>query len=164
MHRILLTALLLSVALHAEDWPQFRGANGTGISSSKNLPNDFSAEKNIAWKAKIGDGIGSPIIKNGRVLTTAMLGDQKLGVFSFDATTGKQLWRSDFDTGTLPRITPPNSHASSTPATDGERVYVYFSTIGLLAFDFATGKEVWRHTMPRPAYLMDWGAASSPIV
>ena len=53
----------LSITLHAEDWPQFRGPNGTGVSSSKNLPPEFSAEKNIAWKAKIGDGIGSPIVK-----------------------------------------------------------------------------------------------------
>ncbi|MCB1278052.1 PQQ-binding-like beta-propeller repeat protein [Prosthecobacter sp.] len=164
MKAAILPVLLVSITLQAEDWAQFRGANGSGVSSSKGLPQEFSADKNISWKAKIGDGIGSPIIKNGRVFTTAMLGDQKLGVFSFDAASGKQLWQSDFDTGTLPRITPPNSHASSTPATDGERVYVYFSTIGLLAFDFETGKEVWRHTLPRPAYLMDWGAASSPIV
>lgn len=164
MHRFILASLFVVITLHAEDWAQFRGVNGSGVSSSKGLPQEFSADKNIAWKVKIGDGIGSPIIKNGRVFTTAMLGDQKLGVFSFDAASGKQLWQSDFDTGTLPRITPPNSHASSTPATDGERVFVYFSTIGLLAFDFETGKEVWRHTLPRSAYLMDWGAASSPIV
>jgi outer membrane protein assembly factor BamB len=164
MHRSIFATLLLAISLHAEDWAQFRGSNGSGVSSSKNLPQEFSAEKNTAWKAKLGDGIGSPVIKNGRVFTTAMLGDQKLGVFCLDAATGKQLWHNESDTGTLPRITPPNSHASSTPATDGERVYVYFSTIGLLAFDFETGREVWRHTMTRPAYLMDWGAASSPIV
>jgi outer membrane protein assembly factor BamB len=85
-------------------------------------------------------------------------------VHAFDAATGAPKWRTEFETGTLPRITPPNSHASSTPATDGERVYVHFSTIGLLAFDAATGKEAWRYSMPRPAYLMDWGAATSPIV
>ncbi|MFO1483682.1 MAG: PQQ-binding-like beta-propeller repeat protein [Verrucomicrobiaceae bacterium] len=164
MHRSILASLFVVITLHAEDWAQFRGSNGSGVSSSKNLPQEFSTDKNVAWKVKLGDGIGSPVIKNGRVFTTAMLGDQKLGIFSFDAASGKELWQSDFDTGTLPRITPPNSHASSTPATDGERVYVYFSTIGLIAFDFATGKEVWRHTLPRPAYLMDWGAAASPIV
>lgn len=159
-----LSLFFVAITLQAEDWAQFRGSNGSGVSSTKKLPQEFSTDKNIAWKVKIGDGIGSPIIKNGRVFTTAMLGYQKLGVYSFDAATGKQVWQSDADTGTLPRITPPNSHASSTPATDGEHVYVYFSTIGLLAFDFTTGKEVWRHTLPRPAYLMDWGAASSPIV
>lgn len=164
MLRPILAALSLSITLQAEDWPQFRGSNGSGVSSSKGLPQEFSAEKNVAWKAKIGEGIGSPIVKSGRVYSTAMVGDQKVGVFCFNAAAGKELWRSDFDAGTLPRITPPNSHASSTPATDGERVYVYFSTIGLMAFDCSTGKEVWRHTMARPAYLMDWGAASSPIV
>lgn len=165
MHRHLLALLLLpALVTHAEDWPQFRGGNASGVSSSKALPLDFSAENKVAWKVKVGDGIGSPVIKNGRVFTTAMVGEQKLGVFGLDATSGKQLWHTEFATGALPRITPPNSHASSTPAADGERVYVYFSTIGLLALDANTGAEVWRYAMPKPAYLMDWGAASSPIV
>jgi outer membrane protein assembly factor BamB len=108
----------------------------------------------------LGDGVGSAIVKNGVVYATGMAGDAKVAVHAFDAATGAPKWKSEFDTGTLPRITPPNSHAASTPATDGERVYLHFSTIGLLAFDSATGKEVWRYSMPRPAYLMDWGAAS----
>jgi len=165
MHRYLLALFLLpALVTHAEDWPQFRGGNGSGVSSSKALPLDFSAESKVAWKVKLGDGIGSPIVKNGRVFTTAMVSEQKLGVFGLDVTSGKQLWRTEIETGALPRITPPNSHASSTPAADGGRVYVHFSTIGLLAFDANTGAEVWRYAMPKPAYLMDWGAASSPIV
>lgn len=159
-----LPLLIFSAALHGEDWPQFRGGNGSGISASKGLPASFSAESNVAWKAKLGDGAGSPIVKNGRVFTTAMTGEQQASVFAFDAASGSPVWRTDFATGRLPRITPPNSHASSTPATDGERVFAHFSTVGILAFDFASGKEVWRHEMPRPAYLMDWGAAASPIV
>ena len=162
--KITTALLLLATGLHAEDWSQFRGANASGVSGSKGLPQAFSADQNIAWKAHLGDGIGSAIIKDGRVFVTAMAGDSKAAVIGLDAASGKQIWLSEFETGTLPRITPPNSHASSTPATDGERVYVYFSTIGLLAFDSATGSEAWRYSMPRPAYLMDWGAASSPIV
>ncbi len=157
-------SLALVAPVHAEDWPQFRGSNGSGVSSSQNLPREFSAESNLAWKARLGEGIGSAVVKNSRVFATAMAGENKAAVVGLDAADGRQVWRTEFDTGTLPRITPPNSHASSTPATDGERVYVHFSTVGLLAFDFATGAEVWRHSMPRPAYLMDWGAASSPIV
>ena len=45
-----------------------------------------------------------------------MTGPQKFAVFCHDAATGKQLWKRELDTGRLPRITPPNSHASSTPA------------------------------------------------
>lgn len=164
MHRFIFATLLLSTSLHAEDWAQFRGSNGSGVSLSKNLPQEFSAEKNIAWKARLGDGVGSAIVKNGVVYATGMAGDAKVALHALDAATGNSKWRAEFDTGTLPRITPPNSHAASTPAADGERVYVHFSTIGILAFDAASGKEVWRHSMPRPAYLMDWGAAASPIV
>lgn len=165
MHRFAPAAFLLAAAtLSAEDWPQFRGANGSGVSSSTGLPREFSAEHNLAWGVQVGDGIGAPVVSRGRVFTTAMTGEHTLGVFAFDASRGTQVWRSEIDTGTLPRITPPNSHAASTPATDGERVFVHVSTIGLVAFDAADGRELWRYAMPRPAYLMDWGAAASPVV
>jgi outer membrane protein assembly factor BamB len=158
-----LALLLFAAAAPGEDWPQFRGPNASGVSASSDLPVKFSADKAL-WQATLGDGVGSPIVVKGKVYTTAMVGPRKFGVFCHDATSGKEVWKRTLDTGPLPRITPPNSHASSTPASDGERVYVYFSTLGLLAFDARTGKDVWRRPLPRPAYLMDWGAASSPIV
>lgn len=163
---ILLVAFLTwSSAATAEDWPQFRGENASGVSkSNKPLPTTFSQTENLLWSARLGDGIGSPIIVQGKVYCTAMIGEQKLGVFAFDAASGKQLWSSDFETGKLPRITPPNSHASSTPASDGKRVYVHFSTLGLLALDCGTGQLAWKRPLPLPAYLMDWGAGASPIV
>lgn len=149
----------------AEDWPQFRGPNSSGVSASKfSVPTEFSFEKNVAWSVKLGDGIGSPIIFGGRCYSTAMTGDEQLSVFCFDVLTGEQLWKRDFATGKLPRITPPNSHASSTPCTDGKRVYVHFSTLGIVALDCLSGEEAWRYALPKPAYLMDWGAAMSPIV
>ena len=157
-------ALIPAIAT-AEDWPQFRGPNASGVSTEgKPLPTEFSLEQNLRWSVKLGDGIGSPIVVGGKVYATAMTGDEKLGVFAFDAATGKEIWRSEHDTGKLPRITPPNSHASSTPASDGKRVYVHFSTLGLLALDAATGELAWEHKLPLPAYLMDWGSGSSPIV
>ena len=149
---------------YAEDWPQFRGLNSSGISSSRNLPAKFSHEDKVLWRARLGDGIGSAVIANGRVFNTGMTSKQVFSVFCHDAKTGKELWRRDFPTGKLARITPPNSHASSTPATDGERVYVYFSTLGLIALDAKRGERVWQHKLPLPAYLMDWGAGASPIV
>lgn len=153
------------VNCRAEDWPQFRGHNASGVSTSKlSLPTEFSFEKNVAWSAKLGDGIGSPIIHGGKCYSTAMTGDEQLSVFCFESSSGKQLWKRDFATGKLPRITPPNSHASSTPCTDGQRVYLHFSTIGILALNCETGEEAWRYALPKTAYLMDWGAAMSPIV
>ncbi len=56
------------------EWPQFRGPEGTGISYAKNLPGVWSQNSaNIKWKANIsGEGASSPIVSNGRFfLTTA---------------------------------------------------------------------------------------------
>ena len=162
---LLATYLALVSVAHAEDWPQFRGDNASGVSAStKSLPIDFSLTENLLWSTRLGEGICSPIVVQGKVFCTAMVGNQKLGVFAFDASSGKQLWLREFETGKLPRITPPNSHASATPASDGKRVYVHFSTLGLLALDCETGQVIWKRTLPLPAYLMDWGAGSSPIV
>lgn len=161
---VLSAAFLVATATHAEDWPQFRGHNASGVAASTYaLPSEFSQTDKVKWSAQLGDGIGSPIVMAGRVFTTAMVTPEKLGVFCFDAAQGKQLWRREFDTGKLPRITPPNSHASSTPAADDKRVYVHFSTLGLVALDAGTGELAWQLELPRPQYLMDWGAAASPI-
>lgn len=151
--------------LHAEDWPQFRGPNGCAVAGATySLPLEFSQTEKLKWQAPLGEGISSPIVADGRVFVTGMVAEQKFAVFCFDAARGQLLWRREFETGKLPRITPPNSQASSTPASDGKRVYVYFSTLGIVALDAADGKVAWQRPLPAPAYLMDWGAASSPIV
>lgn len=162
---LLVAGICLTSALQAEDWRQFRGPNASGVAPGNYpLPVEFSQTDKLKWSVKLGDGVACPIIAGGRVFITAMVAEQKFGVFSFDVATGKPLWKREFDTGKLPRITPPNSHASSTPATDGNRVYVYFSTLGLMALDVSDGKTIWERPIPPPAYLMDWGPASSPVV
>lgn len=157
--------------LLAEDWPQFRGPNCTGISHEKKpLPVEFSATKNVLWSAVVGDGIGSPVVASGRVFTTAMTDLQskepKLAVFAFDAATGKKLWQQHLSAGTkpLPVIHQTNSHASATPAADAERVYVYFPRVGLTAFDAQTGKQAWQLRLPEPFFIFDWGPGMSPVL
>ncbi len=154
----------LAATARGEDWPQFRGVNAAGVSTNGKPPVEFAFDQNVRWSAEEGDGVASPIVAQGRVFSTGMTGPTTFSVFGYDAATGTRHWRRDFETGKLPRITPPNSHASSTPASDGERVFVYFSTLGLIGLDAATGADLWRRPLPLPAYLMDWGAASSPIV
>jgi outer membrane protein assembly factor BamB len=149
----------------AEDWTQFRGSNARGVVlSSAPLPTEFSAEQNVKWSVTLGEGIASPVVAGGRVYTTSMSGPTKFKVFAFETASGKPLWNREFDTGPLPTIMPPNTHASSTPVTDGRNVYVYFSTLGMLALDGTDGHELWRCPLEQPFYLMAWGAASSPII
>jgi len=160
----LLVAVFASIAA-AEDWGQFRGPNATGIAAeSTHPPISFSTEENVKWSIKLGKGVACPVVADRRVFTTAMTEDGRFAVFAFDAASGQQLWKQEYEAGDLPEITPPNEHASSTPAADGERVYVHFSTIGLLALDATNGSLVWKHPLPMPFYLMGWGAANSPIV
>jgi outer membrane protein assembly factor BamB len=82
-----------------------------------------------------------------------------------DAKSGKILWQKDVPPK-LPendynRYLQEHGYASSTPATDGERVYVFFGRTGVLAFDF-DGKQVWHTEVGK--YLNSWGSASSPVV
>ena len=132
--RLAVVFLLGRATCHAEDWPQFRGPNGSGVSASKqSLPEKFSTTENKIWATPVGDGIASPVVASGRLFTTAMNGERVLRVLAFDADSGKQSWYRDFPLNDLPPITPPNSQASSTPCADAERVYLYVTTRGLVA-------------------------------
>lgn len=71
---------------------------------SKNIPLEFSAEKNVAWKARLGDGVGSAIVKDGVVFATGMAGDMKVALHAFDAATGAVKWRWE--------LKPARCHAS----------------------------------------------------
>src|SRR5207253_9983360 len=61
----------------------------------------------------------------------------------------------------IEEVHPFNSPAASTPATDGQRVYVYAGSYGLLAYDFK-GQEIWRKPLPLPP--TKYGAATSPMI
>lgn len=67
MRRVALLTLSLSLALGvavaAENWPQWRGANGQGISTETQLPTEWGPDKNIAWKTALPHGYSSPIGK-----------------------------------------------------------------------------------------------------
>ena len=81
---------VLSLSAVAEDWPQFRGVNASGVSNSKkSLPTEFSLERNLRWSVKLGDGVGCPVVVGGKVFVTAMTGEKSFSVFSLDAVTGK---------------------------------------------------------------------------
>ena len=153
------------VLLSAEDWPQFRGPNCSGISqSSQSLPTQFSYQQNVAWSAELGDGISSPVITNSRVFTTTMISPDRLAVICHAADHGTELWRHEFQIDGPAPLTQPNSYASSTPATDGKRLYVYVITRGLIALDVSDGEQIWRLPVEQPHFIFDWGAAGSPIV
>ena len=156
---------LQSIALHAEDWAQFRGPNCSGVSTGEApLPTEFSDTEGVQWSAELGDGIGCPVVAAGRVITSGMVDDTTVGLFAFDAATGKQLWQRTWPIGDVDEIHKTNSLAATTPAADDERVYFYFSTLGMLTVDAKTGDDVWKQELPVPYFVFKWGAGMSPVL
>jgi outer membrane protein assembly factor BamB len=85
-------------------------------------------------------------------------------VSDIDFKSGKVRWQSTVHTGVpVESKHQKNSYASETPATDGERVYVYSGNAGLFAFDM-NGKSVWSKPMGPFKVRSGWGPASSPVV
>ena len=164
--RIALGVLLLAVsAAGASDWPRFRGPNGTGVAADKDVPVKWTAE-NIRWKKEIpGVGHSSPIVHGGRVFLQSSSSDGKeRWVIGLDAATGNILWKTP-STGRKAKKHPLNSLASSTPATDGARVYAVFwdgEHIHLGAFDFKDGKPVWEKDLG--SFTSQHGVGHSPML
>lgn len=154
-----------TLSLQGADWPQFRGPNCTGISAeSSPLPVKFSATEGVAWSNELGDGIGSPIVAAGRVITSGMVDEKTIGLYAFDAKSGDKLWERSWSIGDVDEIHLTNSYASTTPAADAERVYFYFSTLGMIAVDAKTGADVWKYELPVPYFVFKWGAGMSPVL
>lgn len=126
--------LLLTFPLHASDWPRFRGPDGAGVSTDKNLPASIDRNQNLLWSAKPPTGNSSPIVVNERLYLTAHLADQRI-VLCFDSKTGKELWRKSIAKMRSESFHPRNGSTTPTPTTDGSNVFVFFPEIGLLAFN-----------------------------
>lgn len=170
----LLACLLLLISfspLSAEDWPQFRGPTGQGISTEKNLPTEWGPDKNVKWKTAIaGLGWSSPVVVKGKIyLTTAVpMGegdspDQSLRAMCVDAKTGDIVWDEQVfleDGKTAPGIHGKNSHASPTPVVVNDQLFVHFGHMGTACLDLS-GKPVWtnRDLPYRPVH----GNGGSPV-
>jgi outer membrane protein assembly factor BamB len=170
------------------NWPQFRGPGALGITTNKDLPENWSASENVAWKAEIsGRGWSSPIVWGDRVfLTTAVNSGAseapKKGLYiggerpnaprlehewklvCLDLSSGKARWERVVHRGEpAGPIHLKNSYASETPVTDGERVYVCVGNVGVYCLDF-TGREVWSKPLEQHKIAHGWGTAASPVL
>ena len=151
----------------AEDWPWWRGPNFDNIAAGSPAPPiRWNDTENVIWKADVpGRGHGSPCLWGGRLfLPTADEDAQAQFLLCYDRDTGQKLWQTQVHRGGFMRMNPKNSHASSTPACDGQRVFMPFMVqngIWLTAMDF-DGKIVWQRKLG--AFQTMHGFAASPVV
>jgi outer membrane protein assembly factor BamB len=124
----LLSFVLGSVAGLGADWPQWRGPLGDGTSLETGIPTQWNATANVTWKTEIpGRGHASPIVVRDRVLTVSAIQETEERVLiSLDRANGKILWQQTVLKAPMERVHTENSHASSTPASDGEKVFCTF--------------------------------------
>ena len=156
------------IAVAPTDWPWWRGPTRDGIAApDQKVPLEWSATKNILWEAAVpGRGHGSPIVVGDRVfLATADEKAEVQGVLCLDRKTGKQLWHTEVHRGNFAKAAnTKSSHASSTPACDGQRVFINFLNGGAIhttALDL-DGKQVWQTKVSD--YVLHQGFGSSPGV
>src|SRR6187551_2310280 len=118
----------------AKYWSRWRGPSGQGHSREGKYTDSWSATENVKWKVAVpGSGNSSPIVWDDRIfVTTAYDGGKRLSVVAFRRNDGMKLWETFAPEGRTPYGHYKNGHASATPATDGQRVYVSFGTRGLL--------------------------------
>src|SRR5688500_8895155 len=122
--------LAIASTLRAENWPGWRGPRGDGTSREQSVPTRWNAPsgENIAWKIDVaGVGHASPVIWQDRIFLVSCLPEpQERVLVCLDRASGKTLWQQSVVKAPLETKHLKNSHASGTPATDGELIYVAF--------------------------------------
>ena len=129
------------------NWNQFRGPNGDGVSTSSNLPTEFSGIKNVQWRTAIHDlGWSSPVVWKDQVwVTTAREDGSELFAVCVNLETGEIM----HDIKVFDVADPQNewsdlnTHATPTPIVEEGRIYVHFGTYGTACLDTQTGKKIW---------------------
>lgn len=160
---LLILSALIPCSMKA-DWPQFRGPDGQGHSKEKNIPIEWSDEKNVKWKMPVpGKGFSSPVIFNNQIwMTSAENEGKSLHAICLDKDNGKLIHNikiiSTDDAGPRHRL---NGYASPTPVIDQKHVFVHFGPRGTACLN-KKGEVIWKNTDFN--YNVIQGGASSPIL
>jgi outer membrane protein assembly factor BamB len=159
---LLLVAPTISAA---DNWPQFRGPNGTGLSDAKGIPTHWSESENIRWKTAIHDkGWSSPVVWGNQVwVTTARADGKEFFAIGLDRSSGKIVHDLKLFTEENPAFCHAfNSYASPTPVIEEGRLYAHFGTHGTACIDTTTGKVIWERRDLHVDHFR--GPGSSPIL
>ncbi len=163
MSLLVFSLLFGSLGWPSQDWPGFRGPGARGQVDA-GWPAD-AGPLEIVWRVKTGgQGHSSPVVRGDRLFLTEEMPDTgKRRVTCLDVRTGTVQWsRSyEFQSHSQHRL---NSFAASTPAVDGERLYVSWTSgekLELLALKL-DGEPAWRRDLG--AFQAQHGSGASPLL
>jgi len=162
----------------ATDWPQYRGPGGSGVATGATPPATWNDTQNLKWKMEMpGPGASSPIPVGDKMFVTCWSGygdgsggdaaRLKRHLVCVDRASGKILWQqavaAEPNVDRYQDYLQEHGYASSTPASDGQNVYVYLGKAGAVAFDM-DGQQLWQVVLGSDSNRKNWGSASSPIL
>ncbi len=157
--------LICSLPQYAQNiaWPQFRGINCSGIADeNQDPPISFGKDQNMIWNTNLSTGQSSPCIWQDNIFITGYEEEEKLlKMYCIDRISGAIQWQKEISVKEFEKVHAVSSPANATPSTDGERVYFYFGSYGLLCYDYK-GEQQWVFPMPVPESW--WGMGTSPVV
>jgi outer membrane protein assembly factor BamB len=147
------------------DWPQWRGADRSGISPDVGLQKSWEqAPPKLLWTAGgLGGGYASVALAGGRIYTTGNLADGQ-AVLCLDAADGTMLWSKSI-TDVVPKHGQDGSRC--TPSIDGDRLYAIASSGKIVCLKTADGSEVWSRDFKTEwggRMMSGWGFSESPLV
>ena len=155
--------LLLTPALQAENWSNWRGPTLNGVASGDKYPTKWSATENVEWKIEMpGFGSSTPIVWEDNIFVTC--GDGEMNALICYDRSGKLKWKKNVGKqrkGKHKKATGSNS----SPVTDGNHVFAYFKSGDFACFDM-NGKQVWAKNL-QDLYGKDtlwWDLGTSPIL
>lgn len=173
----LVASLSLPVVLLAEtnnspgssNWPQWRGPNRDGKVANANWPNKLGdANLKLDWSIPLGPSYSGPIVAEDRVFITETQQRKFEVVRALDRKTGEKLWEARWEGAmSVPFFAKANGDwIRSTPAYDGERLYVAGIRDVLVCLDAKNGDELWRIDFVKQlkSALPSFGCVSSPLV
>jgi outer membrane protein assembly factor BamB len=162
---VLVCAVALPAAAGASDaWSRFRGPNGSGVSTARNLPIDIGRDTNLIWRTPLPPGHSSPVLTDDALFLTAHTAeteDYRLLVLCVDRKTGGIRWQREVPRLHGGRRENVNGPASPSPVTDGRHVFAFFQEFGLIAFT-VDGEERWR--LPLGPFNIFYGFGASPTL
>jgi outer membrane protein assembly factor BamB len=148
-------SVLLSAALRADDWPQWRGPNRDGVCGETGLLQSFPAEGlKVRWRVPVGWGFSSPVVAQGRVY----LADSELvkprakeRLHCFDESTGKALWTHVYEAAYEDWAFDPKQEVGpvTTPIVQNGKVYTLGRRGHLFCLDARKGDVLWQRNLEK---------------
>jgi len=145
----LLVVLTVGLLPHTAiaDWSQWRGPTRDGVVADADWPAALNEQTlTQLWRVEVAEGYPGPIVYGDRVFTVESRDARDEVVRAFDRRTGEPLWVQSWPAAMrVPAFARRNgSWIKSTPACDGEHLYVIGMTDEMVCLSVEDGTVLWR--------------------